>query len=108
LVYNITNRQTFDEIKKFKEQIDIVKDMQKYPLVLCGNKIDLEYIRVVDTWEGRLMANKFGCPFYECSAKKRINIDEVWFQLVREINKYYDRMTKSKRKMKRKTKCLIL
>lgn len=31
------------------------------------------------------MAASFGCPFYETSAKQRINVEEIFYQLVREI-----------------------
>jgi GTPase KRas len=34
------------------------------------------------------MAKHFGCAFIETSAKQRINVDEAFSQLVREIRKY--------------------
>ena len=34
------------------------------------------------------MAKHFGCRFIETSAKQRINVDEAFSQLVREIRKY--------------------
>lgn len=40
------------------------------------------------TPEGRDLAKHFGCRFIETSAKQRINVDEAFFQLVREIRKY--------------------
>ena len=38
--------------------------------------------------EGRDLAKHFGCKFIETSAKQRINVDEAFSQLVREIRKY--------------------
>lgn len=38
--------------------------------------------------EGLDMAKHFGCQFVETSAKARINVDEAFYQLVREIRKY--------------------
>ena len=38
--------------------------------------------------EGRDLAKHFGCKFIETSAKQRINVDEAFSQLVREIGKY--------------------
>jgi GTPase KRas protein len=35
--------------------------------------------------EGREVARQFGCPFFEASAKLRINVDEAFTSLVREI-----------------------
>lgn len=38
--------------------------------------------------EGRDLAKHFGCKFIETSAKQRINVDEAFHNLVREIRKY--------------------
>jgi GTPase KRas protein len=31
------------------------------------------------------LAKSYGCPFFESSAKSRINVEESFYQLVREI-----------------------
>ena len=87
LVYAITSRSSFDEIVTFKEQILRVKDKDRVPMVLNGNKCDLESERQVTSSEGQDLAKSFGCPFYESSAKTRINVEESFFALVREIRK---------------------
>lgn len=38
--------------------------------------------------EGREQAKQFGCKFIETSAKQRINVDDAFFSLVREIRRY--------------------
>lgn len=38
--------------------------------------------------EGRDVAKHFGCKFVETSAKQRINVDDAFTMLVREIRKY--------------------
>ena len=38
--------------------------------------------------EGRDLAKHFGCKFIETSAKQRINVDEAFSSLVREIRRY--------------------
>ena len=87
-VYAVTSRSAFDEITSFREQILRVKDEDKVPMVLAGNKCDLEEERQVTTVEGQDLAKSFGCPFYETSAKARINVEEAFYDLVREIRKY--------------------
>jgi len=62
-----------------------VKDADKVPLVICGNKCDLESERQVSKNEGQELAKSFESPFMETSAKARINVEESFFQLVREI-----------------------
>ncbi len=37
--------------------------------------------------EGEDLARSFGVPFFETSALSRINVDEAFFELVREIRK---------------------
>jgi len=88
IVYDITSRTSFDEVPRFRESIYRVKDKdlsEKIPLVLVGNKCDLEDNRQITTGEGMELAKSFGCPFRETSAKTRVNVDDVWFDLVREI-----------------------
>jgi len=87
LVYAITSRSSFDEIASFREQILRVKDKDKVPKVLVGNKCDLETERQVTTGEGQDLAKSFGCPFVESSAKTRVNVEESFYALVREIRK---------------------
>jgi len=65
-----------------------VKDQDTFPVVVVANKCDLEYERQVGMNEGRDLARHFGCKFIETSAKQRINVDEAFSNLVREIRKY--------------------
>jgi GTPase KRas protein len=65
-----------------------VKDEETYPIVIVGNKCDLEKDREVSTVEGRELAKSFNAPFAETSAKLRINVEDAFFQLVREIRKW--------------------
>ena len=47
LVYSINSRQSFEEILTFKEQILRVKDKDYFPIIIVGNKCDLDGERVV-------------------------------------------------------------
>ncbi|KAH6909052.1 24 kDa ras-like protein [Coprinopsis sp. MPI-PUGE-AT-0042] len=88
LVYSITSRNSFEEISIFHQQILRVKDQDSFPVIVVANKCDLEYERQVGMNEGRDLAKHFGCKFIETSAKQRINVDEAFSNLVREIRKY--------------------
>ncbi|KAJ1549876.1 Ras GTPase, partial [Nowakowskiella sp. JEL0078] len=87
-VYSITNRYSFDEIRGFYSQILRVKDRDYYPIIIVGNKCDLENERQVSTAEGRDLARSYGCKFIETSAKRKINVDEAFYGLVREIRRF--------------------
>ena len=39
------------------------------------------------------MAKQFGCRFIEASAKQRVNVDEAFYSLVREIRRYNKELT---------------
>eukprot|EP01096_Ripella_sp_DP13-Kostka_P012445 TRINITY_DN520_c1_g1_i1.p1 TRINITY_DN520_c1_g1~~TRINITY_DN520_c1_g1_i1.p1 ORF type:complete len:185 (-),score=58.26 TRINITY_DN520_c1_g1_i1:272-826(-) len=104
-VYSVTARVSFDEVTTFKEQILRVKDADRVPIVLAGNKCDLESERQVTTAEGQDLAKSFGCPFFETSAKAKINVEDVFYQLVREV-----RTNPCPKDIKKKKKggCLLL
>jgi len=89
LVYSVTSRESFKEISDYHTEILRVKDRQDYfPVILVGNKCDLEYERQVGMSEGRSAARQFQCRYIETSAKARINVDEAFCGLVREIRRF--------------------
>ncbi|KAH8680813.1 ras-like protein [Xylariales sp. PMI_506] len=88
LVYSITSRQSFEEITTFQQQILRVKDKDYFPMVVVGNKCDLEGEREVTRQEGEALAKSFGCKFIETSAKSRINVDKAFYDIVREIRRF--------------------
>lgn len=47
LVYSINSRQSFEEILTFQQQILRVKDKDYFPIIIVGNKCDLNGERVV-------------------------------------------------------------
>ncbi|OAV91324.1 Ras-like protein [Puccinia triticina 1-1 BBBD Race 1] len=96
LVYSITSRNSFEEISTFHQQILRVKDKDYFPVIVVANKCDLEYERQVGAHEGRELARHFGCRFIETSAKQRINVDEAFSSLVKEIRRYNKEQTISR------------
>ncbi|KAI5938399.1 Ras-related protein Rap-2c [Manis javanica] len=75
LVYSLVNQQSFQDIKPMRDQIVRVKRYEKVPLILVGNKVDLEPEREVMSSEGRALAQEWGCPFMETSAKIKKNLN---------------------------------
>ncbi|KAK3861308.1 hypothetical protein Pcinc_032688 [Petrolisthes cinctipes] len=87
LVYSITAQSTFNDLQDLREQILRVKDTDDVPMILVGNKCDLEDERVVGKDQGLNLAKSFSCAFLESSAKAKINVNEIFYDLVRQINR---------------------
>lgn len=88
LVYSVTSRSSFDEIIQYHQQILRVKDQDVFPMVIVGNKCDLVQDRQVSIEEGQELAQKLQCDFIETSAKLRVNVEDGFYQLVRQIKQY--------------------
>ena len=86
MVFALDSVGSFEEVDNFFEQIQRAKDVERVPMVLVGNKCDLPVeTRKVSREDMMEKAKRFQCPSFEASAKLRINVDEVFYQLVREI-----------------------
>lgn len=85
LAYSIIAQSTFNDIPDLHQLIVRVKDTEKVPMVLVGNKCDLTDQRVITTEQGEALAQKFGCRFIEASAMTKINVDQIFQDLVRQI-----------------------
>ena len=84
LIYDITNRNTFDNVKKW---VNSIKEevTSKVVIILVGNKIDLDKKRQVQTDEGEQIAEEFDMPFFECSALTGENINLAFETLAKKL-----------------------
>ncbi len=98
LVFSVTSRSTFQQISFFREHILRVKEKERVPMVLAGNKVDLENEREVSKIEGSELAQTFAIPFFETSAKFRKNVEETFFEAVRQIQQEESLHQKKERK----------
>lgn len=81
LVYSITDRQSFNYIKRAK--IEIQSDI---PVWLVGNKVDMVHLRQVSADEGDILAKDFECKFNELSAAEHvIQVADAFHDLCREV-----------------------
>ncbi|XP_071407497.1 ras-related and estrogen-regulated growth inhibitor isoform X2 [Pithys albifrons albifrons] len=88
LVYDITDRGSFEEMLPLKNLLDEVKKPKNVTLILVGNKADLDHSRQVSTEEGEKLATELACAFYECSAcTGEGNIMEAFYELCREVRR---------------------
>ena len=83
LIYEINNKQTFDDIKKYYE-----KNFEFFSQVCCilvGNKLDLSKNRQVNKVEAEEFAKNNKIPFLEVSAKENINIKETFMKITHDM-----------------------
>ncbi|GAA5991572.1 hypothetical protein JCM5350_002620 [Sporobolomyces pararoseus] len=122
VVYSTTSRSSFLRIHEFIQQITRVKDSDKVPIVLVGNKVDRINEREVDTREGQELAKRLGCEFVETSAKTREGLELAYHTAVRLIQGQNPNATNSSnfngtngtgaggkvKKQKKQRKCTII
>jgi len=106
IVYSIIEQSTFVEAEELFGDVLRVRDQEasQIPLLLAGNKCDLNEFRQVSTQEGQEMASKWGVQFYETSAKSNMNISEVFLSLTKQILK----MGPGDKKKPRRGLCVVL
>ncbi|QPG75067.1 Ras GTPase [Brettanomyces nanus] len=87
LVFSLVDRHSFEEISTFYNQIMRVKGelVSFVPLMLVGNKNDLENERQVSKEEAISLAKKFNASYIETSAKTGENVVEAFHGLVKVI-----------------------
>ncbi|OJJ72511.1 hypothetical protein ASPBRDRAFT_54339 [Aspergillus brasiliensis CBS 101740] len=128
LVFSITSMSSLNELSELREQIIRIKEDEKVPIVIVGNKSDLEEDRAVPRARAFALSQTWGnAPYYETSARRRANVNEVFIDLCRQIirkdlqgnskssdsdrkreGNRQDRRKDKKRQTRRKGPCVIL
>jgi len=86
LVYDITKKQTFDNIHRWLHELRDHADPQ-IVVMLVGNKSDLSHLRAVPEEAGHSLAEKEGITFLETSALDCHNIDKAFRTILLHIYK---------------------
>ena len=97
IVFDITNRESFEKVKEWYEELNELIDETDIPIVLVGNKDDLADQRVITTAEGEALAKSLsesGLSYIETSALSGNNVQDA-FELIA-----YHYIIKSKKKEK--------
>ena len=87
VVYSVVNQQSFIDVQYLIDLVRKVKGRTNVPMLLVGNKIDLEQQRVVTLVEGERLANTSMIPFYETSAKTKENLEIIFTDVAKEIER---------------------
>ena len=84
LMYDITKKNTYKDISYWMEGIEENKK-KEFPILLLGNKCDLEEKRKVSVEEGKELANEYKIDFMESSNKSGFNIKEAGNLIIKKI-----------------------
>ena len=84
LVYDITDRLSFEEIQNYFSETIKEKCKANIPIILLGNKTDLENERKVQSVEGANFSLKNNYIFMETSCFKNSNVSDA-FETLKEI-----------------------
>ena len=84
VVYDITQKSTFDNIDEWIKQLKSETD-GNVTIVILGNKCDLEKERQITKEQGESKAKKYNAGFFEVSALSGKNIDKAFERLISEV-----------------------
>ncbi len=80
LIYDITNRESFEKLDYWKELLK--ESVGEIPIVIIGNKNDLDEKREVEVEEGEKLASELDTTYFEVSAKEDKNLYPVFRKIV--------------------------
>lgn len=84
LVYDVTDRSSFNSIRNWVGQINQHADVHVNK-ILIGNKCDMQDGRVVSTEEGEALAQEYKIKFYETSAKTDIMVEDGFLAISSDV-----------------------
>ncbi|XP_055040044.2 ras-like protein family member 12 [Misgurnus anguillicaudatus] len=94
IVYSIDNRNSFEVCQQYIEAVSLyTKGLQpEAPVILIGNKLDMERYRQVSKSDGASLASRVGCLFYEVSAcSDFLSVQHIFHEAVREVRRETER-----------------
>lgn len=87
LTFDVTDRTSFEHVRKWMDEIQ-ANAPNDVNVVLCGSKCDVEpAARQISSDEGKQLAESFGVPYFEASAKKNICVEPMFISLATTIAK---------------------
>ncbi|MHA1230791.1 MAG: GTP-binding protein [Candidatus Helarchaeota archaeon] len=89
LVYDATRIDTFNNIKKWYDEVVKIVDKNKIEFLLIGNKIDLEDQIQVSYDQGKQLSKELNMPFIQTSAKNGNNVDRAFGSLAYKLVKKF-------------------
>ncbi|KAG4151445.1 hypothetical protein ERO13_D04G065100v2 [Gossypium hirsutum] len=84
LVYDITKRQTFDNVLRWLRELRDHAD-SNIVIMMAANKSDLNHLRAVSMEDAEGLAEKEGLSFLETSALEAFNVEKAFQTILLDI-----------------------
>ncbi|XP_018620545.1 ras-like protein family member 12 [Scleropages formosus] len=94
VVYSIDDRRSFEGCQQYLEVVTAhTKSLQlETPIIVLGNKVDMERYRQVSKSDGVTLASRYGGLFFEVSAcRDFVSVQQVFHEAVREVRRVAER-----------------
>ena len=87
LVYDVTKTESFENLKDWICSIKQNMETKNIflPLIICGNKVDMEESREITKEDAEKFASKNNYKYFETSAKTGEGVDDAIRELVNQI-----------------------
>ncbi|XP_023919380.1 ras-related protein Rab11C-like [Quercus suber] len=84
LVYDITKRQTFENVQRWLRELREHAD-SNIVIMLAGNKADLNHLRAVSAADAQVLAENESLSFLETSALEALNVEKAFQTILFDI-----------------------
>ncbi|KAH0794248.1 GTPase KRas isoform X2 [Histomonas meleagridis] len=103
VVFAVNDPTSFDSIERFQKDIRITSGKEDIPIVVCGNKCDIEE-RSITKEEANQLCQSFKIKYFETSAKTNYNVSEVFAEITRMMREQNPSVNTSTDKGKKEEK----
>ncbi|XP_075898947.1 ras-like protein family member 12 [Nelusetta ayraudi] len=90
VVYSIDNAESFKGCQPYLQTLSLHNKTcrPQVPIILLGNKLDMDRYRLVSRCDGETLASQFGCLFFEVSAcLDFVSVQHVFYEAVRRTRR---------------------
>jgi len=86
IVYAVDSEKSFECAQRLAHEVEEISHLKRVPLLIVGNKADLNEGRKVSFERGLQLAVKCKAPFMEVSAKIGCKMDDIFYTLLKRYD----------------------